>query len=92
MSIPWRGTKDVTVIGRIRVEENKDELKDASAILTKARAELGVTIIWVEHIMHVLMKLVERVIVLNHGLLIADGDPDTVSSDKQVVEAYLGAE
>ncbi|MCB2193034.1 MAG: ABC transporter ATP-binding protein [Deltaproteobacteria bacterium] len=71
---------------------NKDELKDASAILTKARAEMGVTIIWVEHIMHVLMKLVERVIVLNHGLLIADGDPDSVSNDKQVVEAYLGVE
>ena len=71
---------------------NKDELKDASTILTKARAEMGVTIIWVEHIMHVLMKLVERVIVLNHGLLIADGDPDSVSNDKQVVEAYLGVE
>ena len=70
---------------------NKDELKDASEILVRAREGLGVTIIWVEHIMHVLMKLVERVIVLNHGLLIADGDPDSVSNDKQVVEAYLGA-
>ncbi len=71
---------------------NKDELKDASEILVKARDELNVTIIWVEHIMHVLMRLVERVIVLNHGLLIADGDPDSVSNDKQVVEAYLGVE
>ena len=71
---------------------NKDELKDASEILVRTREELGVTIIWVEHIMHVLMKLVERVIVLNHGLLIADGDPDSVSNDKQVVEAYLGVE
>ncbi len=71
---------------------NKDELKDASEILIRTRKELGVTIIWVEHIMHVLMKLVERVIVLNHGLLIADGDPDSVSNDKQVVEAYLGVE
>ncbi len=71
---------------------NKDELKDASEILVRTREELGVTIIWVEHIMHVLMRLVERVIVLNHGLLIADGDPDSVSNDKQVVEAYLGVE
>ena len=71
---------------------NKDELKDASEILVRTREQMGVTIIWVEHIMHVLMKLVERVIVLNHGLLIADGDPDSVSNDKQVVEAYLGVE
>lgn len=71
---------------------NKDELKDASEILVRIREELNVTIIWVEHIMHVLMRLVERVIVLNHGLLIADGDPDSVSNDKQVVEAYLGVE
>lgn len=71
---------------------NKDELKDASEILVRTRQDMGVTIIWVEHIMHVLMKLVERVIVLNHGLLIADGDPDSVSNDKEVVEAYLGAD
>jgi len=71
---------------------NREELKEASTILNKVREELGVTIIWVEHIMHVLMKLVERVIVFNYGLLICDGDPEEVSNNQQVIEAYLGHE
>jgi branched-chain amino acid transport system ATP-binding protein len=69
---------------------NKEELKEASGILKKTREDLGVTIIWVEHIMHILMQLVDRVIVLNHGVLIADGDPQAVSKDERVMEAYLG--
>jgi branched-chain amino acid transport system ATP-binding protein len=69
---------------------NREELKEASTILKKVRDDLGVTIIWVEHITHVLMTLVERVIVLNYGVVICDGDPETVCNDKQVIEAYLG--
>jgi len=69
---------------------NREELKEASAILRSVRENLGITIIWVEHIMHVLMELVERVVVLNYGVLIGDGVPEAVCNDKAVIEAYLG--
>ena len=68
------------------------EMDQAADMLRKIRDELGITIIWVEHIMGVLMRVVDRVMVLDHGEKISEGLPSEVSGDPRVVEVYLGTD
>jgi len=58
--------------------------------LTKALPGDGVTVVIIEHTMHAMVNTVDRFVVLDHGQLLTEGEPEAVMRDPRVVEAYLG--
>ena len=70
---------------------NHDETMHAVELVRRVR-DRGVTLLLVEHDMSAVMKISDRIVVLNFGEMIAEGAPEEVQSNERVIEAYLGSE
>lgn len=69
---------------------NPQETADLTRLIRRVRDTLGVTVLLIEHDMKVVMDISEKITVLDHGAKIAEGSPEQVRTNEQVIEAYLG--
>jgi branched-chain amino acid transport system ATP-binding protein len=79
----------VLLLDEVAAGLNPTEVQEMTARIRDIR-DSGVTVLWVEHVMSAVMNSAERIVVLNHGRLLADGSPQAVARNPEVLEAYLG--
>jgi branched-chain amino acid transport system ATP-binding protein len=81
---------DLLLLDEVLAGLTAQETDEMTAIVRRLRRELGLAVLLIEHNVRAVLALSERVVVLNHGTVIAQGEPAAVARDPAVVAAYLG--
>ena len=83
-------TPQLIFIDEVMAGLNPGEAKSAIRMIRRAKEEFGITVFWIEHVMAVLMEAADRIVAINYGAKLAEGTPDEVVNNDDVIEAYLG--
>ena len=69
---------------------NPQETTELTELIHQIKEQFNLTVVLIEHDMSLVMKICERIYVLDYGKCIADGTPDAIKNNRRVIEAYLG--
>lgn len=83
------GQPEILLLDETLAGLGKSESEEVIGVIRRL-AESGKTIVIIEHTMQAMVQLVDRFVVLDHGEVVTQGDPETVTRDPRVIEAYLG--
>jgi len=81
---------DLLLLDEVFAGLNQAEIEEAISLVRGIQKNYGITIFIIEHVMKAIMRTCQRILVIHHGVKIAEGSPEQVASNRQVIEAYLG--